>query len=101
MGAPIEHEVTAAKPPAHQMADELNELLTRWARTGLVAPPEVADFLMDAQAQTLVLAVAPGHMEQALQAANQLLRHKVYAHVQRMAHLRGPQPEAPPAGKAN
>ncbi len=89
-------EGETTKPPAHQMADELNELLTRWARTGLVSAPEVADFLMDAQAQTMVMAVAPGRMEESLQAAAELLRHKVYAHVQRMAHMRAP---APPTGK--
>lgn len=81
------------KPPAHQMADELGELLTRWARTGLVTPMEMADFLMDAQAQTMVLAVEPGRMEESLNAAAELLRSKVYGHVARMAHLRSPQPE--------
>lgn len=92
MGTPI-HETPPPKPPAHQMADELNELLTRWARTGLVSAPEVADFLMDAQAQTMAFAVAPGRMEESIHAAGELLRAKVYGHVARMAHLRSPQPE--------
>lgn len=96
-----EIHVNAGKPPAHQMADELNELLTRWARTGLVSPPQVSDFLLDALAQTMVLGVQVGKIAEAVNAASEMLRQKVYAHVQRMAHMRAPQPEPPEPGKQN
>lgn len=75
------------------MADEMADLMTRWARTGLVHPKEVAEFLLDALAQTMTFSVPPGVIEQATNEACQLLRQKVNHHVARMAHLRSPAPE--------
>lgn len=81
------------KPPAHQMADEFADLMSRWARTGLVQPKEVAELLIDTMAQTMAFSVPPGLIEQATNDAMQFWKSRINHHVARMAHLRTPAPE--------
>lgn len=93
--------MTFGTTPAQQVADEMNMILTKAARSGQVSPPQLADLLTDALAQTMCFGVEPGRMEEAI--ANQIiiLMAAINVHIQRMAHLRQQPPADAKPGKMN
>lgn len=95
------HTITAGPTPAEKLAQDMNDLLSAAARSGAITPPQLADLLTDALAQTMCFGVEPGRMEESLNLQAQMLRAAVYRHVQRMAHLRAQPPATQPTGKAN
>jgi hypothetical protein len=89
MGA-REHNIAVGRTAVEDLSDALNMLLTSAVQTGEITPQQMSDLLLDAIAQTMVMAVAPGRMEESINLLTELLRTKVYKHVQRMAHMRTP-----------